>query len=282
MFSHLLPVVVAFLPATVSAYGRIGHWLTGEIAHHLLSAPAKEWTNALLPEYDGSLARAALWADEVKPPWSKSHHYVNPPRDCTALSPTNCNCILSAIGNYTTRLADPTTPHPARNEALKFVIHYIGDIHQPLHVSGRFKGGTEMKVLFDSHHTSLHEVWDYLMLERSTKFLGLSRTDYAQHLLSNYPSPTPCPSSSSSFSPSPTLPACPLLWGTESANLNCGLVWANLTIGTDLAHSGYYDVALPALEQGVVAAAYRIATLINAIVEMPHDADPETLLKIQI
>ncbi|KAJ3178640.1 hypothetical protein HDU87_003463 [Geranomyces variabilis] len=268
---------------SAAAYGRIGHWLTGEVAQQLLSPSANNWTHIVLPQYGGSLALAALWADEVKPAWSSPHHYVNPATDCSPLSTEPCNCILTAIANHTARLIAPLATTDARSEALKFAIHYIGDIHQPLHVSGRFKGGTQMTVVFDKRTVSLHEVWDYLMLEHRQKSLGLSRTAYAQHLLANHPAPSRCPASNpappfdSNTNPLP-LVVCPQLWGSESVLLNCDTVWKGLSAAsrnTDLADE-YYARVIDVVEAGVVAAGYRIAAVIEAAVVAIEAGSHET------
>ncbi|KAJ3156930.1 hypothetical protein HDU86_003465 [Geranomyces michiganensis] len=274
---HGMLSLLRFLIIDPSPPSLKGHWLTGEVAQHLLSPGAKNWTRAILPQYGGSLALAALWADEVKPAWSSPHHYVNPATDCSPLSNEPCNCILTAIANHTARLIAPLASTDARSEALKFAIHYIGDIHQPLHTSGKFKGGTQMTVVFDKRTVSLHEVWDYLMLEHRQKSLGLSRTAYAQHLLSNHPAPARCPPSGGasdltrSFD-NDTTPlssvVCPNLWGTESVLLNCKTVWQGLTAARnlDLADE-YYARVIDVVEAGVVAAGYRIAAVVEAAVD---------------
>ncbi|KAJ3014556.1 hypothetical protein HKX48_005090 [Thoreauomyces humboldtii] len=271
--------LVSVLVAQAQAYGKIGHWLTGQIAQELLTDDAEAWTRVLLPEYGGSLARAALWADEVKPSWAKPHHYVNPPTDCSVLSDSPCNCITTSIANYTRQLSPEVQPLALRQEALKFVIHYVGDIHQPLHVSGRAKGGTEQRVVFGGRHVSLHEVWDYMMLEHRMKVLGKSRTDYAKHLLTTYPPPVTCPLPAGATIDS-FVPACPMLWGEEASRLNCQLVWSNLTLGVDLAGT-YYDAVIVEVERGVSNAGHRIAALLNAALKAVDPEEVDMVLKVQ-
>jgi len=55
------------------------------------------------------------------------------------------------------------------NEALKFLIHFMGDVHQPLHLTGRDRGGNGDKVLFDRRHTNLHAVWDNLLIAKAIR-----------------------------------------------------------------------------------------------------------------
>ena len=132
------------LVASVYAFGRIGHSLTGSIAQQLLSPAAKTMVSTLLPEFHGDLSRAATWADEIKSDrsydWSKPLHYVNPANDnppdtCSYLGEIDCPhgiCVVNAIRNYTALLGLKSSN---QNVALKFLIHFIGDLHQPLHAS---------------------------------------------------------------------------------------------------------------------------------------------------
>ena len=132
------------LIVSVLAFGRIGHSLTGSIAQQLLTPEGKSLVVALIPEMGGDLSRAATWADEIKSDrsydWSKPLHYVNPANDnpplaCSYLGESDCPngiCVVNAIRNYTFLLGQKSK---SQGEALKFLIHFIGDLHQPLHAS---------------------------------------------------------------------------------------------------------------------------------------------------
>ncbi|KAI8816769.1 S1/P1 nuclease [Fimicolochytrium jonesii] len=282
---------LAVVVAPVEGYGRIGHWLTGQIAQKLLTSEAEAWVRFLLPDYDGSLARASLWADEIHLPWASKYHYVNPPTgdSCTANFPapspsSPCTCILSAIQNYT-RITHVGPTLEDRSEAIKFLIHYIGDVHQPLHVSSRGRGGTTETVRFNGRSgMSFHEVWDYGLLELREKRLNHSRTSYADYLLSTYPS---MPATCDPFLESQYF-ACPALWATESAALVCKLVYPALPHHerSDFVHldaaeraadkngeilreddlaGAYFDAVIVQAEERVVHAGRRMAQVLNAI-----------------
>jgi hypothetical protein len=146
------------------------------IAEELLTTEGKSLLAKFLP-YD-KLPAACSWADNIKSDhkwdWSKPLHYINPALDNPPVScvyrpgPDDCPnsiCVTEAIKNYTTRLTSKTDPDPS--ESFKFLIHFIGDIHQPLHASGRMRGGTQALVRFDRRVTNLHAVWDSLMFEVS-------------------------------------------------------------------------------------------------------------------
>ena len=65
-------------------------------------------------------------------------------------------CIVEAIGNYTTRLMDPTLDPRQKDEALLFFLHFMGDITNPLHNIGKLRGGNDYHAKFDGHSANLH------------------------------------------------------------------------------------------------------------------------------
>lgn len=116
------------------------------------------------------LAPIAAWADKNRwrLRWSGPLHYVNGlgdhPGD-TCLFPgergwggREGNNVLGGIRNTTTVLQDYNKDEAsieAANEAFKFLVHFLGDLHQPLHLTGRERGGNGIKVLFDGRQTSM-------------------------------------------------------------------------------------------------------------------------------
>ena len=74
--------------------------------------------------------------------------------------------MVSAIQNYTQRLLDPSLRESERVMAAKFVVHFIGDIHQPLHDEDVAKGGNGILVTFDHKRFNLHHVWDTSIAEK--------------------------------------------------------------------------------------------------------------------
>jgi hypothetical protein len=83
-------------------------------------------------------------------------------RDCK-----ETGCVVSSLANYTTQLLDPTLPFNQRNQAAKFVVHFVGDIHQPLHAEDVARGGNGIQVKFQGHDWNLHHVWDSTIAERA-------------------------------------------------------------------------------------------------------------------
>ncbi|KAI9095108.1 S1/P1 nuclease-domain-containing protein [Phlyctochytrium arcticum] len=266
----------------VLAYGRVGHWLTGWVAQHYLTPEAIDYVHELLPAQNGSLAEACLWADEIKRGgayrWANKLHYVNPPEECNPALPKCDICILSAVHNYTRQLLDPGLSRGRHEEALKFLVHFVGDIHQPLHASGRAEGGTKATVVFDGRNTSIHEVWDYIMLEKriKQKFRG-SRQLYGTYLLAelattwapHFPSWAKCDARGNRPTCSSSIPVCPEDWASYASMVSCNSVWPPYDNDapnhrTDLGRA-YFENVKDEVELGVMQAGVRMAWVVNAL-----------------
>jgi hypothetical protein len=147
------------------------------IAEARLTDKAQVGVKELLGDAGLSDAEVVSWADEVRrerketAPW----HYVNIPIDATGYDPVKHGNggenVIDAIERFAKVLADKTAPKEDRVEALKFLIHFVGDLHQPLHCAERNgdKGGNGRLVFFPGRKkaVSLHAVWDTLILPRS-------------------------------------------------------------------------------------------------------------------
>jgi hypothetical protein len=154
------------------AWGPEGHSLVARLAETELTPEARAQI-AILLEPGESLRSTASWADEVRRsrPQSEGWHYINIPIDKPGLNMTrDCpakGCIIEAITRFRGILADPGAPRNARREALLFVVHFIGDLHQPLHSSNDAdKGGNEVTISFSGERMNLHRLWDSGLLNR--------------------------------------------------------------------------------------------------------------------
>lgn len=123
------------------------------------------------------LAGVATWADSLRyTKWGRftgPFHYIDakdsPPTYCGIDYERDCKkegCVVSALHNYTTRLLDAGLRPSERVMAAKFVVHFVGDIHQPLHTEDVAKGGNGIHVLFDGREFNLHHVWDTSIAEK--------------------------------------------------------------------------------------------------------------------
>lgn len=156
---------------TAWAWGRMGHRAAGRLAEARLSPTARDAVRDLL-EPGESLADASTWADEHRRdfPESGPWHYVNVPiteprydaRFCPATG-----CVVSRIAEYRRVLADRGAPRADRQKALRFLVHFVQDLHQPLHVGDRGdRGGNDLQVQFFGRGSNLHRVWDTGLLDR--------------------------------------------------------------------------------------------------------------------
>jgi hypothetical protein len=118
------------------------------------------------------MENASTWADEIKfqRPDTRPWHYVDieigtrgydKATDCPAGA-----CIVAQIERDEGILRDKRLAPSVRAEALRFLIHFIGDLHQPLHCADNHdRGANEVKVLIGRRHENLHAVWDVNVVE---------------------------------------------------------------------------------------------------------------------
>jgi len=79
----------------------------------------------------------------------------------------NGDCVIGKTAHFLASLRDPKAEQPAKAEALEYVVHFVGDMHQPLHGEDNGdRGGNGRQVVFEGHSDNLHSVWDTGLLER--------------------------------------------------------------------------------------------------------------------
>jgi hypothetical protein len=160
-----------------------GHRLVARIAESRLAPHTVLAVRDLLGGED--IADASLWADQVRGQRRETGvlHYVNIPLNAdTYVAERDCPdgaCIIAAIERDRRILADQAAALPERAEALRFLIHFIGDLHQPLHVSDNGdRGGNDRPVFLFSRPFNLHQVWDGELIEAT----GLNEPQYLDRL----------------------------------------------------------------------------------------------------
>ena len=167
-------LLISLIAGPALAWGQNGHRVTGAIAEPLLSRKAKAAITALIG--NESLAEASTWADEMRsspePFWQETAnpwHYVTVPSGKTYAevgAPPEGDAY-SALKQFAVTLKDPAATKEQKQLALRFSIHIIGDLHQPLHVgNGTDRGGNDRKVTFGRDETNLHAVWDGTLVDR--------------------------------------------------------------------------------------------------------------------
>jgi hypothetical protein len=162
----VIGALIAGSPPPARAWGRLGHRASARLAESRLSPRARAIVQDLL-EPEESLADASTWADEHSRdiPGSASWHYVNVSIASAHYNPKDCKargCVVSKIAEFREILADRHAPRARRRQALRFFVHLIQDLHQPMHVADRGdRGGNSLQLRSGRYeNTNLHQVWD--------------------------------------------------------------------------------------------------------------------------
>ncbi len=165
-------IALAALCPPAFGWGVEGHALIVRIAEAQLTARARGQI-ALILGPGRTLVSVASWADEVRRsrPETGPWHYVDIPiqrahldmaRDCP-----KSECVIARIEDFEKVVANQSAPAVERREALMFLIHFIGDMHQPLHASdNQDKGGNNVQVQLADRRLNLHSLWDTALLAR--------------------------------------------------------------------------------------------------------------------
>jgi hypothetical protein len=169
--SRLIGVVItavavsALLPTTAQAWGVVGHRVAGRIAEARLTPAARSALRNLL-EPGESLADVSTWADENRGdhPEAATWHYVNVPITEPRFDRKfilKQGSVVDKIEHFRGVLEDPKSSRSQKVMALRFLVHFIEDIHQPLHVGHRNdKGGNDLQVQWFGRNDNLHRIWD--------------------------------------------------------------------------------------------------------------------------
>jgi len=159
-------LIMACWPVSYTyAYGPLGHQIVGDIAASYLCDRAATRVHGLL---DGeSLGRASRWADWIRsePKWRKSlpWHFINVADDGDVADATGRSGgdVIWAIRKFRDELADSDLDKSRRARALRFLAHFVADVHQPLHVGRQEdRGGNKIAVVIDGRVSNLHRFWD--------------------------------------------------------------------------------------------------------------------------
>ena len=162
---------------------RLGHEIVASIAESRLTSRAASRVSEIL-DYE-SMSSASTWADDVRYSdeyaWSYTLHWVNPvhspPSSCSFDYDRDCVndfCVVSAVQNFTDQLAGRLWC-PSEGDALRFLIHFVEDMHQPMHVCGIHTGGNDFDVKFYGSSTNMHALWDSKIIYVRRRDHGIMR-----------------------------------------------------------------------------------------------------------
>ncbi|RYP77855.1 hypothetical protein DL771_000952 [Monosporascus sp. 5C6A] len=271
----------------VMAWGSLGHITVAYVASNFVKQDTAAYFQELLRnDTEHYLAGVATWADSIRyTKWgrfTKNFHFIDakdrPPSYCGVDFDRDCKedgCVVSSIQNYTSQLLDTKLWSWRRNQAAKFVIHFVGDIHQPLHTENVERGGNGIHVRFDSSELNLHHVWDSSIAEKMLG--GIHRKPYeaayrwAADLTDEIRSGKYA-NSTEAWIDGVDLDdpiATSMKWANESNAFVCTNVLPEgpeAIVGQELAGE-YYEKAAPVIEVQVARAGYRLATWLDLIVD---------------
>lgn len=264
IFRVFLALLLAIASPLARAWGEQGHQIIGELAERQLSPAAHAQVHELLAgEADPSLAGVSTWAEYLRehdPELGKRSyrwHFINFPRGqtCAYVPARDCpdgNCVVAAIDAQRAILADRGAPVVARRQALKFLVHFVGDVHQPLHAGhGDDLGGNRFQVSYQGEGSNLHAIWDHRILQTA----NLATDAYADRLQAL---PLPAPEAAAHAGN----PAAG--WALES----CSLVQQEgFYPESHRIEPGYIERFRPLAEQRLAIAGRRLAAMIEAALD---------------
>lgn len=180
-------LLLTFVSTDIFAFGPTGHRITGAIAEQYLTNKSQRAIEAIIGQE--SLAEASTWADEMRQNpadfWQKQasyYHYVTVPEGKTYAevgAPPQGDAV-TALKTFRQTLKDKRASKEDKALALRFTVHIIADLHQPLHAgNGKDRGGNEFSVVFFGQRSNLHRVWDSGLINRE----DLSFSEWSSWLL---------------------------------------------------------------------------------------------------
>ncbi|XP_027098347.1 endonuclease 2 [Coffea arabica] len=283
LFEIQILVFVALLfvcPLFVHGWGVDGHLTVCRIAQPRLSEAAANAVKDLLPaSADDDLGSLCSWADRVKfhYPWSSPLHYIDTPdnlctylysRDCKDENGTKDRCVAGAINNYTSQLLSYGKDAASQynlTEALLFLAHFVGDIHQPLHVGFTSdKGGNTIDVHWYTRKTVLHHVWDDNIIETAEQRYDNSDVDELIDALQKNITAEWADKVKTWETCSSGKPPCPNVYASESIKAACNWAYKGVSENSVL-EDDYFLTRLPIVNLRLAQGGVRLAAALNSI-----------------
>jgi S1/P1 Nuclease len=250
------------------AWVTAGHRVVAELAEQFLEiSTARQVRDLLALENVTTLAHVSMWADQIRlqRPETGPWHFVNIPihpasgtlaaydreRDCP-----QDNCVVAKIDQFARDLSDQNAPPRQRLEALKFLTHFVADIHQPLHcANNNDRGGNDTWVELNGKPTTLHAVWDASILAPAVNLderayaLSLARsiTDARRTLWRGSPPD----------------------WANESYEIAATVIYKRQLDPHDILPMSYAADMLPIVNERLQRAGVRLAKILNAALAFP-------------
>ncbi|KAJ6820801.1 putative bifunctional nuclease precursor [Iris pallida] len=278
LFFQILLFSILSSPPSSHGWGKEGHIMVCKIAQQYFTEKTAKTVIDLLPESaEGELSTVCPWADQVRfrYHWSSPLHYINTPGVCTYKYSRDCHnskgekdmCVVGAINNYTEQLRDYGDSSSGYNltESLMFLAHFVGDVHQPLHVGYEAdEGGNTIIVHWYRRKTNLHHVWDTNMIETAMKdFYNDDLNSMVEGIRMNITEDWSDEVDHWENCQNKRV-TCANSYASESIHLACNYAYKdveqNSTLGDD-----YFFSRLPVLEKRLAQAGVRLALILNRI-----------------
>lgn len=256
----LLLSIFSLHSSTALAWGEEGHAIVAIVAQKSLSETANHnIKHLLLIEDTEQLSDIASWADSIRgtEPGLVSHAVRIPfsaekydtTRDCSGRG----KCVIFGIEEAERTLKNASSTDLERLRALKFLVHFVGDVHQPLHA---IQETGQMETLIGDHHWTLHKVWDSMIIRSFNK----PAQEVADELLSNG---------------HPVAQLTPADWAIESHDIARNVIYGN---NEELAKSttplslskNYFQVCTPIIKERLYTAGIRLGYLLNQLFGQPN------------
>ncbi len=272
MNPHRLTAAALLLltPIQALAWGHEGHRMVALIAQDHLTPAAAQAVQLLLGH--DTMGDVASFADDYRSvhPETAPWHFVdiplneksyNPTRDCPPSSPALANnpdaprdCVVDRIQYFVTQLKNPTLPATERAFDLRFLIHLVGDIHQPLHTVGEARGGNQIHITQfgaqqcgERQSCNLHALWDEGLIEHKRinekKYVANLESEITTLKLADKPLGTPIAWANASHR------AATEAWAPDGAVIN----------------QQYYETEIPVVDRELEFAGLHLAALLNQI-----------------
>ncbi|KAG8888953.1 hypothetical protein FRB98_006351 [Tulasnella sp. 332] len=280
--AFLAPLTIFALSA--KAWGPLGHSTVAAVALQYLSSKTLDLVQKILCHEglaEESLVTVANWADSYRRTkegsYSYPYHFIDVEDDplvgdCNVDMARDCSpkgCIVTAIANYTRRAANESLGLAQNAEAIRFLTHFFGDIHQPLHAEAIKRAGNNIPVLFNGQTSNLHRAWD---ADKIQDFFGnytLEKSHVWAKLISReidseggiyHEAARDWLACQDVGNPE----ACALQWAIESNRLNCEVVLATDPTNQEL-NGGFYPDWMLSIEKQIAKAGVRLAAWLNLI-----------------
>ncbi|KAI9077405.1 hypothetical protein K1719_040608 [Acacia pycnantha] len=248
---HLVAIIsllVLLFPSTTIAWGEDGHAIVCKIAQPRLNEVAAEAVKKLLPKSAGN--------------------DLGYNRDCKDEDGLRGRCVAGAINNYTNQLLSYSSNSDSKynlTQALLFLSHFIGDIHQPLHVGFTSdRGGNTIDVHWFTRKTNLHHVWDDNIIETAEQrfydsnidgFIDAIQQNITEEWSDQVGDWETCDGSKTT---------CPNIYASEGIKAACEWAYKDVSENSVLGDD-YFSSRLPTVNLRLAQAGVRLAATLNRI-----------------